>query len=121
MLSGLESVLEGLEQGAKREGVLPAKKAFGDPAMHPIKKMKRADFPPDAVLAVGERLTAASADKAHMNVILEVVKVHGDEVEVQLVHPLAEKDIKYAVEVMQVTDPMPPPMPAAVLQAEEEA
>lgn len=121
MLSGLEAVLNGLEKGAKREGVLPAKQAFGDPAMHPLKKMKRTDFPSDAILAVGERLTAASADKAHMNVILEVAAVQGSDIEVRLVHPLSEKDIKYAVEVVQVTDPRPPPMPGAILQADEEA
>lgn len=120
MLPGLESVLEGLEKGAKREGVLPAKQAFGNPAMHPIKKMKRSDFPPDAALAVGERLTAASADSAHMNVILQVAKVQGNDVDVRLVHPLSEKDIKYMVEVVRVTDPLPPPMPSAVLQADEE-
>lgn len=121
MLPGLEAVLAGLEKGAKREGVLPAKQAFGDPRMHPLKKMKRTDFPADAHLAVGERLTAASADKAHMNIILQVANVVGNDVEVRLVHPLSDKDIKYAVEVVQVTDPMPPPMPPGVFQADEES
>jgi FKBP-type peptidyl-prolyl cis-trans isomerase 2 len=120
MLSGIEALLEGLEKGAKRDGVLKAKDAFGNPAMHPVKKMKRGDFPKDAKLSPGERMVAAGADKAHMNVILEVVKVTGDEVEVRLVHPLAEKDIKYAVEVIQVSDPRPPPMPAKAMKLEEE-
>ena len=31
MLPGLEKLLEGLETGAKREGVLKAKDAFGNP------------------------------------------------------------------------------------------
>jgi hypothetical protein len=39
---------------------------------------------------------------------------------VRLVHPLADKDIKYAVEVVNVTDPRPPPMPAAALELEED-
>jgi len=120
MLPGLEKLLEGLEAGAKRDGVLKAKDAFGNPAMHPLKKMKRSDFPKDAKLTEGEKLVAAGADKAHMNVILQIVKVSGDDVEVRLVHPLADKDIKYAVEVVQVTDPRPPPMPAKALDLEEE-
>jgi FKBP-type peptidyl-prolyl cis-trans isomerase 2 len=45
MLAGLEQVLEGLEKGAKRDGTLKSKDAFGNPAMHPIKKIKRAEFP----------------------------------------------------------------------------
>lgn len=121
MLSGLERVLEGLEKGAKRDGVLKAKEAFGNPAMHPLKTMKRNEFPKDAKLTAGDRLVAAGADKAHMNVILEVVKVTGDDVEVRLVHPLADKDIKYSVEVMQVSDPRPPPVPAQALKLEEES
>lgn len=121
MLPGLEALLEGLEPGAKRDGVLKAKDAFGNPSMHPLKKMKRTEFPKDAKLNEGEKLVAASADKAHMNVILQIVKVTGDEVDVRLVHPLAEKDIKYSVEVVQVSDPRPPPVPVEALDLKEES
>jgi FKBP-type peptidyl-prolyl cis-trans isomerase 2 len=121
LLPALEQILEGLEKGAKREGVLKAKDAFGNPALHPLKKMKRTDFPKDAKLTEGDKMVAASADAAHMNVILQIVKVDGDDVDVRLVHPLAEKDLKYVLEVVNVTDPRPPPMPAKALKLEEES
>ena len=57
---------------------------------------------------------------AKMNIILQIEKVSGDEVDVRLVHPLAEKDLKYTVEVVNVTDPRPPPMPAKALALEPE-
>jgi FKBP-type peptidyl-prolyl cis-trans isomerase 2 len=120
MLPSLEALLEGLEAGAKRDGVLKAKDAFGNPALHPVKKMKRSDFPKDAKLDIGARMVAASDDKAKMNVILEIAKVSGDEVEVRLVHPLAEKDLQYSFEVIAVSDPRPPPMPAKALDLEED-
>jgi len=120
-LPALEKILEGLEKGAKKEGVLKAKDAFGNPALHPLKKMKRTDFPKDAKLTPGEKMVAAGADKAHMNVILQIEKVSGDEVDVRLVHPLADKDLKYILEVVNVTDPMPPPLPAKALKLEEES
>lgn len=120
MLSGLEKVLEGLEPGAKRDGVLKAKDAFGNPAMHPLKKMKRSEFPKDAKLVEGEKLVAASADKSKMNVILQIAKIAGDDIDVRLVHPLSDKDIKYAVEIIQVSDPRPPPMPAQAMELEED-
>jgi FKBP-type peptidyl-prolyl cis-trans isomerase 2 len=120
MLPGLETLLEGLEKGAKRDGVLKAKDAFGNPSMHPLKKMKRSEFPKDAKLTEGEKLIAAGADKAHMNVILQIVKITGDDIDVRLVHPLADKDIKYSVEVVQVSDPRPPPMPAQALKLQED-
>lgn len=118
MLSGLEALLEGLEKGAKRDGTLAAKDAFGNPAMHPLKKMKRSEFPKDMKLEPGEKLVAKGVND--MNVVLKVERVTGDEVEVRLVHPLAEKDIKYAVEVIQVRDPRPPPMPGDALELEED-
>jgi FKBP-type peptidyl-prolyl cis-trans isomerase SlyD len=118
MLSGLEKILEGLEKGAKREGVLKAKDAFGNPAMHPLKKMKRTEFPKELELKIGEKLVAKGIND--LNVSRKVEKVGADEVEVRLIHPLAEKDIKYSVEVVNVTDPRPPPMPAAALELEED-
>lgn len=118
MLVGLEKVLEGLEKGAKREGVIKAKDAFGNPAMHPLKKMKRSEFPKDLALKPGEQMVAKGIND--LNVILRIEKVTGDDVDVRLVHPLADKDIKYAVEVVQVTDPRPPPMPAGALELEED-
>jgi FKBP-type peptidyl-prolyl cis-trans isomerase 2 len=116
MLVGLEKVLEGLEKGAKRDGVLKPKEAFG--AQQPIKKLKRSEFPKDAKLAVGEKLVAKGPND--MNVVLLVEKVGDTEVDVRYLHPLAEKEIKYSVEVMQVSDPRPPPMPAQALELEPE-
>ena len=118
MLVGLEHVLAGLEKGAKREGVIKAKDAFGNPAMHPLKQMKRAEFPKDVKLVAGEQFVAKGVND--MNVVLRIQKVEGDDVEVRLVHPLAEKDIKYAVEVVQVSDPRPPPVPVQALELEED-
>lgn len=119
MLVGLENVLAGLEKGARREGVIKAKEAFGNPSMHPLKKMKRTEFPKEVKLVAGEQFVAKGVND--MNVVLRIEKLAGDDVDVRLVHPLAEKDIKYAVEVVQVSDPRPPPMPAQALELEEES
>lgn len=119
MLAGVEAVLAGLEKGAKRDGVIKAKDAFGNPAMHPLKQIRRTEFPKDVKVQVGEKFAAKGAND--MNVVLRIEKVTGDDVEVRLVHPLAEKDIKYSLEVVQVSDPRPPPMPAAALELEEES
>jgi FKBP-type peptidyl-prolyl cis-trans isomerase 2 len=118
MLPGLEAILTGLEKGARRDGVIKAKDAFGNPSMHPLKKMKRSEFPKEVKLVPGEQLVAKGVND--MNVVLRIEKVTGDDVDVRLVHPLAEKDIKYSVEVVQVSDPRPPPMPVQALELEED-
>jgi FKBP-type peptidyl-prolyl cis-trans isomerase 2 len=116
MLPGLEKVLEGLEKGAKRDGILKPAEAFG--AQQPLKKLKRSEFPKDAKLVAGEKFAAKAEND--MNVVLLLEKVGDTEVDVRYIHPLAEKEIKYSVEVLQVSDPRPPPMPAQALELEPE-
>jgi FKBP-type peptidyl-prolyl cis-trans isomerase 2 len=116
MLSGLEKVLEGLEKGAKRDGILKPAEAFG--AQQPLKKLKRTEFPKDAKLVAGEKFTAKAEND--MNVVLLLENIGETEVDVRYLHPLAEKEIKYSVEVLQVSDPRPPPMPAQALELEPE-
>jgi peptidylprolyl isomerase len=117
MLPGLEAALTGLESGAKKAGVLRAKEAFGNPALSPHKTMKRGEFPSDAALKAGERFAAKGVNG--VDVVLSIDRIDGEEVKVQLLHPLADKDIKYDVEVLSVTDPAPPPVPADALSLDE--
>lgn len=119
MLPGVERLLEGLETGGKKSGVLKAKDAFGDPKLAPVKKMKRTDFPKEAKLKAGERFTAKGA-AGGTDVVLAIEKVTGDDLEVRLVHPLADKDLNYELEVVGVSDPKPPPLPAKALGLKEE-
>jgi FKBP-type peptidyl-prolyl cis-trans isomerase 2 len=97
--------------------VLKAKEAFGALEL-PTKKLKRTEFPKDAKLEAGERFAAKDLQKN--DVVMLIVASGKDEVEVRFLHPLADKDIKYSVEVVQVSDPRPPPVPAAALELEEE-
>jgi len=118
MLPGLEAILTGKEQGAKLDGVLPAKEAFGNPSMHPVKHMKKAEFPKDVKIATGETFAAKGANG--QDVVLRIEKIEGDDVDVRLVHPLADRDIRYEVEVLNVAEPVrPPPIPAQALKLEE--
>ena len=118
MLPGLESELEGLAKGAKKTGTIPASKAFGSPATQPTKTISRTEFPPDATLAVGEKFGAKGPGGE--DVILEVMKSEKESIDVRFVHPLADKDIDYDIEILQVTDPAPPPLPAEAVTLTDE-
>lgn len=118
MLPGLEALLVGKEKGAKLDGTLPAKDAFGNPKLHPVKTMKRTEFPKEAKLVKGERFAAKGVNG--QDVVLSIEKITTDVVEVRLVHPLADRDIKYELEVLNVMEPArPPPIPAQALKLEE--
>ncbi len=117
MLPALEAQLNGLEKGAAKKGTIKAKDAFGDPALHPTKHVKKGEFPKDAKLKAGEQFAAKGPNG--QDVIMRIEKVTGDDVEVRLVHPLADKDLTFDVEVLAVTDPAPPPVPAAALKLDD--
>jgi FKBP-type peptidyl-prolyl cis-trans isomerase 2 len=116
MLAGLEAVIEGLGPGDKKDGVIAAPDAFGNPAAQPRKVVPRTEFPDAAELEPGAEFSAKAENG--QDVLLVVEEVRGDEVELRLVHPLATKDISYEVEVLTVTDPTPPPLPAAAVAEE---
>jgi len=118
MLAGLEEALEGLEKGATKEGVIPAARAFGNPASQPEKTIPRSEFPRDAALEKGSEF-AAKADGGQ-DVVLVVQSADDDKVVVRLAHPLAKKDIAFKAEILSVTDPTPPPLPGAALVEETE-
>lgn len=110
MLPGLEKVLEGLSAGDKRDGVIKAKDAFGSPQHQPKKDIPRSEFPKDAKLEDGLEFVATAENG--QNVILRVTSFDDKAVHVVMLHPLHKKDIAYEVEILRVTDPAPPPLPA---------
>lgn len=114
MLPALEAEIDGCEVGDKKSGVLPAKKAFGDPATQTRKSISKKEFPEDAEFEVGMRFEAKGADGVQ-NVVLQVEKIEDDSIEVLLLHPLADKDLNYEFEVMNITDPTPPPLPPDII------
>ena len=118
MLPGLEKVLDGLEKGAKKEGTLAAKTAFGDPKFQIKKPIPRKEFPKDAKLEAGQQFMAKGPD-GKTDVVLRIEKAGADTIECVMLHPLADKDVTYKVEVLAVTDPTPPPLPAHLIAKEE--
>jgi len=118
MLAGLEKAVEGLEKGAKKEGDLAAKTAFGDPKFHVKKSIPRGEFPKDAKIDAGMQFMAKGAD-GKTDVVLRVEKVSDESVDCVMLHPLADKDLTFKVEVLAVTDPTPPPLPAHLVAKED--
>ncbi len=123
MLPGIEAIIDGLETGDKKTGVLEAKKAFGDPVHQIEKKIARAEFPKDAELSVGTQFAANLPDNGG-EVVMRVEKLTDDEVTVAMIPAaiakLADKDIEYELEILAVSKPAaPPPLPADAIGASE--
>ena len=102
MLPGLESRIEGLQPGDEKEGVIPAAEAYGTLDSLPTKTIPLSEFPPGT--EVKEQMVFEAQFKGNP-VSFTVLEVKGDEATVRFNHPLAGKDIRFSVKILDVTDP----------------
>lgn len=119
MLPGIERLLDGCPVGTIKAGVLAADDAFGAPESQPTKTISRSEFPANADLEIGTKFVAKDAG-GKQDIVLQIETVDEKNVVVRLCHPLADKDIRYELEVLGVSDPTPPPLPADAIAAEDE-
>jgi len=101
-----------LEKGAKREGCDQSQDAFGNAAMHPLKTMKRTEFrrcQVDRRRAVHRKGVAVAWTSCFSSRRSLTTTSRSP------VHR-SPKDIKVQRRSRQVSDPRPPPMPAAALE-----
>ncbi len=103
MLAGLESRMEGMSKGDERKGVIPAAEAFGTEESLPTMDLPRTSFPSGEELKIGKAFEAKDASGNPIS--FKVVELTGEKVKVRLVHPLAGKDIRFRVKVLEISEP----------------
>ena len=101
LLPGLERRLWGLKEQESVEFVVPAEEAFGDYDPELIQVWSRKVFPPDMELGPGKRVIPARLPFPP-EYPLTVKEVQGDQVVIDMNHPLAGKDLHYQVKVVEV-------------------
>jgi FKBP-type peptidyl-prolyl cis-trans isomerase SlyD len=97
---GLERALEGLAEGETREILLRPEEAFGERDPAGVDVVPRSAFPADVELDRGQELLLQGPDGDAIP--FSVVDVRGDEVVVDLNHPLAGKTLRFEVTVREV-------------------
>ena len=100
---GFESLLVGLEAGAKQSFVIPPEQAFAQKNPNNIQEVKRRDLGPDMELEVGLMVSFADANGAELPGVIK--DVQDDVVVVDFNHPLAGEELTFDVEIIQVSDP----------------
>ncbi len=102
IIPGLETALEGLDQGAKKKVTIPPADAYGE--VNPELKLtvNRSQFPADAQVAPGMAFEAHTPE-GH-GVLFRVEGVQGDKVMIDGNHPLAGVTLTFDVEVLDIRD-----------------
>ncbi|MGB0499072.1 MAG: FKBP-type peptidyl-prolyl cis-trans isomerase [Rubricella sp.] len=100
IIPGLDTALQGLEAGEKTTVTIPADEAYGAHDPRQVQEVPRSEIPDEIPLAVGLQLQARTPDG--QAVPLVVTAVAEDTVTLDANHPLAGKDLTFAVEMVSV-------------------
>jgi FKBP-type peptidyl-prolyl cis-trans isomerase SlyD len=100
IVPGLESALEGLDVGERRQVVVAPGDGYGEHDPRGVQEVPRAAFPPGFEPQVGMELTAEGPDGEA--VPFAVREVRPDSVLIDLNHPLAGKTLHFDVTVRDV-------------------
>jgi FKBP-type peptidyl-prolyl cis-trans isomerase SlyD len=100
IVPGLETALEGLKIGEKKDVVVAPDDGYG-PVQDGLKmKVKRDQFPGDADIQAGMQFQAQSPEGHGM--IFTIVEVAGDEVTIDGNHPLAGQSLHFSIEILSI-------------------
>ena len=103
LIPGFETAVTGMCVGDSKTVNIPADEAYGPHHPQMTQDVPRAAMPDDLELEVGMVLHAEGPDSQQVSVVVvgfndETVKIDGN-------HPLAGKDLTFALEVVEVTSP----------------
>jgi FKBP-type peptidyl-prolyl cis-trans isomerase SlyD len=102
IVPGLESALEGLDVGDRKQVVVAPPEGYGEHDLRGVQEVPRGSFPPDFEPKVGMELTAEGPNGEPVPFAIRDVKP--ETVLIDLNHPLAGKTLHFEVTVREVRD-----------------
>ena len=100
IIAGLDAALPGMAVGETKTVDVAAEDAYGMPAPAPRQAVPRADIPAEIPLDLGTRLQVQTPQGQVMPVT--VVEVTESEVVLDANHPLAGRDLTFAIELVAI-------------------
>ena len=101
IISGLEKEMEGKKVGDKIHAVIAPEQAYGVRQDNLVQSVPKAGFQGDEELVAGMQVQVGTSDG---DAIATVTKVEGEEVTLDMNHPLAGVTLHFDVEVMEIRE-----------------
>jgi FKBP-type peptidyl-prolyl cis-trans isomerase SlyD len=102
IIPGLERELYGLKIGDEKKVHVPAKDAYGDIDPEAVVEVPRKDIPKDIPVKPGVELQVTNEDGELLDAV--IISVSKDKVQLDFNHPLAGKDLSFAVKVVDLRE-----------------
>ncbi len=100
IIPGLDKALPGMEVGDKKTVEVPCDEAYGQPDPGARQAVPRAEIPADIPLDIGTQLQVQTPQGQVMPVT--VAEVTETEVTLDANHPLAGRDLTFAIELVEI-------------------
>ncbi|MBE1288692.1 MULTISPECIES: FKBP-type peptidyl-prolyl cis-trans isomerase [Roseobacteraceae] len=100
IIAGLDAAITGMSQGEKKSVTIAAAEAYGDHRPEAVQAVPRAQIPAEIPLEVGGGLQVQTPDG--QTIPVTVTSVTDEEVTLDANHPLAGKDLTFAVELVEI-------------------
>ncbi|MEC7963440.1 MAG: peptidylprolyl isomerase [Pseudomonadota bacterium] len=101
IIPGLDKALPGMAVGDKKTVEVPAMEAYGPIQPGARQSLPRADFPADIPAEIGLQLQMQTPDGQVLPVT--IVDLTDDEITLDANHPLAGKDLTFAIELVSIS------------------
>ena len=102
LIPGLETALEGRGKGDKIAVHVPPEQGYGERDEEGVQTVARNQFDDSVEIEVGMQFEAQDEDEGHQ--IVTVVAVDGENITLDTNHPLAGKNLRFEVEILDVRD-----------------
>ena len=100
IIAGLDAAIPGMAVGEKKLVEVPADQAYGHSDPNALQAVPRAEIPDDIPLDLGTQLQVQTPQGQVMPVT--VVEVTETEVTLDANHPLASRDLTFAIELVEI-------------------
>ncbi|MBF9038863.1 peptidylprolyl isomerase [Rhodobacterales bacterium LSUCC0246] len=100
IIAGLDAAITGMSQGEKKSVTIAAAEAYGDHRPDAVQAVPRAQIPAEIPLEVGGGLQVQTPDG--QTIPVTVTSVTDEEVTLDANHPLAGKDLTFALELVEI-------------------
>jgi FKBP-type peptidyl-prolyl cis-trans isomerase 2 len=119
VIPGFEENIKGLKKGDKKSFTVSPEKGYGEPNPDLVQIVKKTEIQDGDKIQEGSVLTGQTPDG---NVFqARVMKVEGAHVTLDLTSPMAGKTLNFDIEIVDVANKTPPPVPSTTQAPEPTA
>jgi FKBP-type peptidyl-prolyl cis-trans isomerase 2 len=100
LIKGFDEAVIGMAVGEAKTVIIPAQEAYGPHRSEMVFEVDRGQFPEGVTPEVGQQLQTETNDGHPL--LITVVAVEGEKVTFDANHPLADKDLTFEIEVVEI-------------------